>query len=64
MDLYWEALKWKEIQAELEETKKEYNYDIISPGNKAVPKGDLRVVRVLERDGKLFFALSHESYEL
>jgi len=61
--LHWLGKKWNDVQRELTALNLDYTSRITYPDKKIISRGDLRVVRVNRKEGKLVFILLHDKYQ-
>ena len=58
----WLGIKWNDVLEELNRENIDYSYDITYSVGKAVPSGELRVVRWKQAEGKLKFIILHDKF--
>ncbi len=58
----WLGIKWNDVVKELTKERIDYSYDITYPTGKAIPSGELRVVRWKQVEGKLKFVVLHDRF--
>jgi len=60
--LRWLGIKWNDVVQELMNERIDYSYVITYPTGKAIPSGELRVVRWNQVEGKLKFVVLHDRF--
>ena len=61
--MHWLGKKWNDVQRELTALNLDYTSRITYLDKKIISCGDLRVVRVNRKEGKLVFILLHDKYQ-